>query len=371
MPLVRFCDQQLADKPHIAVLFADKLGGFVSATPLLRGLKSKYSSSTIDYFGGSVTRELEEGCPWIDSRFSLHGTESTEDALTGYVRERVAVAGRYALAINLDTAPRNLRAVPLIQPDFVSGPSHDLNLEQPLPFLDNERDAIWLEPDWNAPEFILRHRGLLTSGFIGEIFCVLSYVESDFAVCEVPRALVTWAIPDVLIATSATRAVKRWHTEGWLSLIEWCQAHGLSVGMLGNDPVIERSQYGAGAQEDAILAMRGVRDLRGQFSLPQVADALARTRAAVMIDTGLMHIATAVGAETVAIFGNMASPRRLWAPPRANLRLVTGTPVCTLCELSRFQNSDCLREEQDHVCMARIQGRQVIAELGRALSIPT
>ena len=70
-----FDDQPLGERPHIAVFSSDKVGNFVVITPLLRGLRQKYPGCAIDFFGGEITRDFEEACPYIDARCSLYGGE--------------------------------------------------------------------------------------------------------------------------------------------------------------------------------------------------------------------------------------------------------------------------------------------------------
>jgi heptosyltransferase III len=100
----RFDDQPLGPNPHIAVFSSDKPGNFVVVTPLLRGLRRKYPGAAIDFFGGEITRAFEEQSPHIDARFSLYGGGEDDflERLVDFVRERRAVAGPYALAINCD-----------------------------------------------------------------------------------------------------------------------------------------------------------------------------------------------------------------------------------------------------------------------------
>lgn len=99
----RFTDQPLGPRPHLAVFGSDKVGNFVLTTPLLRGLKEKYPGATLDFFGGDTTRDLEEGCPSIDARFSLYGARDDYLAdLQAFVAARRSTHGPYDLAINCD-----------------------------------------------------------------------------------------------------------------------------------------------------------------------------------------------------------------------------------------------------------------------------
>ena len=90
----RFTDQALGQTPHIAVLSSNKVGNFVVLTPLLRGLKEKYPTCTLDFFGSDVTADFEINCPHIDARFSLYSSRDDYlEALTNFVSTRAEEAG--------------------------------------------------------------------------------------------------------------------------------------------------------------------------------------------------------------------------------------------------------------------------------------
>lgn len=356
----RFADQALRPSPHLAVLFTDKLGGFVVATTLLRGLKEKYPGAVLDYFGGERTAELEEASSLIDARYSLYGKPSALRALPEYVASREMAAGRYDLAINLDFNPVNAMAATILEPTYVVGRCLQPDGRGELPLGPSKIDRIQ-DPrtSWSGESFLSQYRDVVKSNYIGEIFCRIARVETDFTRTEVPVAEPALAVPDVLIATGGTRAAKLWPTEHWRRLIERCAADGLSVGLLGAAPTVQRAAYGSADDDNWLLHETPLIDRRGMLSLPQVAGSLARARGCVTIDNGIMHLANAVGVPTIAIFG--ASPWELWAPQTASLALELPREPCSRCQENRFVNDGCLRER--HVCMESISADHVFRRL--------
>ncbi len=368
----RFTDQPLGERPHLAVFGSDKVGNFVVTTPLLRGLKEKYPGCTLDFFGGETTRDLEERCPYIDARFALYGErEDYLGELTAFVNERRAAHGPYDLAINCDEfSELNLVVVAATAPRFLVGGALAPDFRRRLPAGDDIRDQMLRDPGWNDAEFPARYDGLLQTNYLAEIFCRMAYVDTDFTRIELATDPPPFDVPDVLLHMTATRSAKQWLPDYWRTLIDWCAAHNLSVGVVGNRPDIERARYHAGGWEETLLATTALRDLRGETRLTELAGAFQRTRAAVVVDAGPMHIAAAVGCRTVCIFGNNASgdgasPVRLWAPRSPNA-LITVTPAtCTVCVEQRFKNEACL--VPGHPCMRDLTPAAVIALLAEAL----
>lgn len=132
---------------------------------------------------------------------------------------------------------------------------------------------------------------------------------------EVPKAeLEAWRAknglaadgrPVVAFAPGAVGPGKAWPPERYAALARLLTANGMTVWVLGGP--MEKSI--ANVIRD--LGGDHVRDLTGN-DLRNAVLALAAADIAVTNDSGLMHIAAAIGTPTVAIFGP-TSPR-LWAP---------------------------------------------------------
>ncbi len=353
-----FDNQPLSERPHIAVLFYDALGDFVIITPLLRGLKEKYPNCTLDYFSGERTRELEEALPYIDSRFSVFGNPGGTPALLEYIARRRAEAGEYELVINCDFHPTLAFVAHLLQPNYVVGRCFRDDLREEVPRAEGKRHQLY-EEYWSAPDLLQRYSDILTSTYIGEIWCRMAFVETDFFRTEVPTQDPERPIPDILIATGGRRSAKLWSRDYWREVIEWCVGQGLSVGLLGDKPQRQSAVYHTGDTESYLLETTPLRDLRGQFTLPQVAGAIARARACISVDNGIMHIGYSVGTPTIALFG--ASPWWLWTPPVPHLYRVLPEEPCSKCYENRFRNADCLLPV--HQCMLSVRPQRVIEVL--------
>jgi heptosyltransferase II len=116
---------------------------------------------------------------------------------------------------------------------------------------------------------------------------------------------------------------KRWPVGRFAALAVTLAGRGHAVAVCGGGS--ERAAC------DAVLAGcgRGAVSLAGRTSLPVQAALCARAAVVVSNDSGMAHLAGAVGAPTVAIFGSTASA---WtAPLGPRVRVVQHAPVCAPC----------------------------------------
>ncbi len=99
-------------------------------------------------------------------------------------------------------------------------------------------------------------------------------------------------------------------------------------------------------------------DLSGKTDLPSLAGVLSLARAVVSNDSGAMHLAGAVGAKVVAIFGATNEKRTSPLPSGADAPrpvIVSNDVFCRPCMLR-----EC---PIDHRCMSGISARTVFAEI--------
>ena len=103
--------------------------------------------------------------------------------------------------------------------------------------------------------------------------------------------------------------LKQWRSESWVRLIEEFASLGMEVVLTGapsdcasNDAIIERVRPHA----------RGIVRNAAGLSLQETAGALAHSRLVVSVNTGVMHMAAALGVPLVALHGPTSSKR--WGP---------------------------------------------------------
>ena len=143
--------------------------------------------------------------------------------------------------------------------------------------------------------------------------------------------------PLVVLHAGARWATKLWPAAHWAQLADWLsQEHGCQVAFTG-------SAADQGLLQAIISLLHApAANLAGRTSLAQLAGVLRRARLAVTTDTGAMHLAAALGAPVVALFGPTAPWRTgPFGPGHEVVRLAI---KCSPCFKRRCPAPRCLTE---------------------------
>ncbi len=181
---------------------------------------------------------------------------------------------------------------------------------------------------------------------------VLAVPPSDIAAWKQKRGLAGEARPIVALAPGAVGPSKRWPAEYYADLTRRLLADGFAVWVLGGP--------GEKALAQEIIGDTSARDLTG-FDLRDAILALAAAAVAVSNDSGLLHVAAALGTPSIGIFGP-TSPQ-LWAPLNP-LAAVIETKTALDC---RPCHKPVCRLGH-HRCMRDIPASDVFAATRRALA---
>jgi heptosyltransferase-2 len=129
---------------------------------------------------------------------------------------------------------------------------------------------------------------------------------------------------------------KRWPSQNYAELAREMMAKGLRVALLG-------SQNDSAVTAEIAALAPGAIDLAGQTRLEDAIDLIGAAKLAVSNDSGLMHVAAAVGTPVVAVYGS-TSPEN--TPPLAERReLVWLGLSCSPChrKICPLGHLNCLR----------------------------
>lgn len=152
--------------------------------------------------------------------------------------------------------------------------------------------------------------------------------------------------PMVAVMPGAGGIYRLWAPERYAAVAREFDARGMFVVVLGGADAAEAGR---------LIAAAGALDLTGRTTLPQTAAVLARARLALSADTGVLHLAYAVGTPTVGLFG--PGLHRKWAPPGHAHRVVRKGLACSPC-IRLGQLPDC---PYNIACMREITVADVIS----------
>jgi heptosyltransferase I len=150
----------------------------------------------------------------------------------------------------------------------------------------------------------------------------------------------------------------RWESKGWFaSQISSCanliqERYGLGIVLLGSE------QDATLAREVEVSCGQGTTNLVGRTSLKEAVGIIARAKIAVGPDTGLMHIAAAVGTPVVSLWG-ATSPSRA-GPYGFEELVIQGEADCSPCYRKRCPIG--------RVCMQSIEVEAIMAKIEIGLS---
>ncbi|MBN1826474.1 MAG: glycosyltransferase family 9 protein [Candidatus Eisenbacteria bacterium] len=157
----------------------------------------------------------------------------------------------------------------------------------------------------------------------------------------------------VVIHPGAISPLRCWSSHRFIEVIRWIrESTDLGVVVTGS------SSEKALAEEIVSDTRSGVISLAGETSLIQVVAVISGALAMVSVDTGVMHIATAVGTPVIALVGP-EDPNRFGPYGRENAVLYHNYS-CSPCD-----QVNCVRGRPE--CMETITTDEVIGALRRVL----
>lgn len=278
---------------RIAALSHDSLGNYVVLTPVMRMLRETYPKASLEYVGGVRTE-------------SLWRAESTWDAVYRY---EDAPANVYDLVLSTE---RDSYAIKVAE-RIVAPRGHIVGSGAP------DATGLAADPDWTDPELRSRYPELET-GFIAEIHARCAGLTGSVPGYELARAEAPAHGCRVLVSCSASTEDKLWPVENWLSALEGIP----DVGVVGVKPKPGAPAYRGQDEEESLVRSGVAKDLRGEYTLPQLVSAVEEASLVLTIDNGIMHLAAATRTPIVALFRE--GIHRLWTPPHAHVTVLTPAP---------------------------------------------
>jgi lipopolysaccharide heptosyltransferase II len=161
----------------------------------------------------------------------------------------------------------------------------------------------------------------------------------------------------VAIHPGASIPERRWPTERYARLAQLLAEHGAGVVVLGGP-----TDVAAAAQIASALDVSTHVNLAGSCSLVQAAAVVADCDMYVSADSGVLHLAYALGTPTVHLFGPGVLSK--WGPPGHRFRSIAAQVPCSPCTTYGYTPPCC----QGMVCMLKITPEDVFAAVQAQLS---
>ena len=138
---------------------------------------------------------------------------------------------------------------------------------------------------------------------------------------------------------------KRWPSRHYAALARELTASGDRVILLGSP---KDAEVGA----EIVALAPGVIDLTGQTRLEDAIDLLSGARLAVTNDSGLMHVAAAVGTGVVAVYGSTSAENT--PPLTSRAEIVSLKLPCSPChaKVCPLGHLDCLEKLEPALVLA-------------------
>ena len=328
--------------PRILLVRFSSIGDILLTTPLIRALRARHPGARIDALTKAALAPLLADNPHLDAVLAPAAGESLAALAT---RLRPA---RYTHRLDLHGSVRS-RLLRLLLPGHWHGyPKHRLARgflvlahrdrypagTPPVPERYFEA-AVGLDvrPDGGPPEFGLGAAALAEA----DAYLYATGLDPS-------RGLVA-------LAPGTAHATKRWPVDHWQALAAALRTSGRPIVIVGSPEDLPTASAVAAAAPGTVVAA-------GQFSLQGTGALLARSTALISGDTGVMHMATAVGTPVVALFGPTVEAFGFF-PYRARARVLQRDLPCRPC--SRMGGPTCPLGHHD--CLRRILPDAVQAAL--------
>ncbi len=336
----------LNEARRLLIVKPSSLGDIVHALPTVHALRRRYPSSALTWLVKREWADVLEGNPDLDRVLAVDLSPRGWPEAVRAVR-----AGRFDLVVDLQGL---LRSAVLGR---ISGSAARVG------FANGREGSPWFYTHRVSVPDVSMHavdRYLLVAKFLGAsqpdqpAFPLPQDAAADARVEAWLKAEgITAGTPLAALNPSARWTTKRWPPESFAEVGDWLQRQGarvLLVGGTGERPV----------GDSVLRAMStGAVDLVGKTTMKELIALLRRVRVFITNDSGPMHLAAAVGAPVIALFGP-TDPART-GPYGAGQRVLRHEVPCSPCFSRTCTNATALE------CLTSIRPQRVIEAAAEVL----
>jgi ADP-heptose:LPS heptosyltransferase len=341
----------------IAIFRACGVGDAVQLTPLFQQIRRDFPAAEVHFFLNDSVAPLLVGCPFLDR------VESLPDSWLGTRAERVGLwkawgqvsrRGPYDLLLFLD--PRIFRALGSLR----------VKAERKIGFLKSSYRwlSLYTDPIYYDLDAQMHGRCRHMSEVYLQVWSqTMGRPDAGFGynlrfLAKQP-VLLPATLPDkyLVFAPGAGNAIsiirtKRWPVGHWLTLEHLLQEKGWHVVWLG-------SRLDAAE----IPVPESPWNLMGKLDLRQAASVVSESRGVIANDSGLFHVALALGKKTVGFYGP-TDPKHVGPFRAEQVRVLTHSLPCVPCWKDVCDWEDpALEKEERPYCLSQIRPEQAAVEI--------
>jgi len=171
---------------------------------------------------------------------------------------------------------------------------------------------------------------------------------------ELPRS----PSPFLILHPGTGQPSKLWFADRWVEVADDCLRRGWRLVLTGSEAEAQLCHEIASALSPLVPGQ--VLNLAGRTSLTALSTIVSYASAVVAPDTGIIHLAWAMGIPSVALFG--PNDPMQWGYRSGIHRSLVHRAPCSFCRLAQ-----CPRADAPRVCMQAISAHEVIVQLQEVL----
>jgi ADP-heptose:LPS heptosyltransferase len=280
----------------ICVIHLNQIGDLVFSLPLLKALREHSPGATIHSVIRPYLHDLLAPSPYVDGVIHRKGGWVNSLKLLGQIRRN-----RYDLVVSLSNSIECLMLTALSGARVKAGFEH-FPWDQGL----HVKDRIEGHHSWvNNLKLLKRlNIGVAQEDYVGLLVLPEPVERQEMDVAGGARPRGKYAV--IAAGTSARRKVKAWEERKFGELIVLLkEKYGLDPVLVGStsDQEVHRRVIEMTKEADREGKVREVFDLSGKVSLLKLCYILRGASLFVGVDSGLMHLASALDIPVVGIFG--------------------------------------------------------------------
>jgi len=335
----------------ILVIRLSSIGDIILMTPLLRNLRRHFPNARIDVVTKAVFADLVRHHPGINHLYEVVPEKGSADLseLGATLRDQ-----HYDVVFDIHKNFRSFQLTRAAQAPIVLRHKKFL-----------VRRWLFVQFKWNLLRDMppIRQRYMLAAAPLGVIDdglpAEIYWTDEEERRAEAILRAGGWdgLTPIVALAPGAGFFTKRWPVEYFAEVAKEILHRGNFVVILGGpQDQILAEQIRNGLERNCV-------SLAGQTNLLVTAAILKKSRVLISNDTGLMHMAEAVGVPLIAIFGSTTRELGFFPHLKTSRVLENVNLQCRPC--SHLGKSKC--PKRHFLCMREIRPEQVFAEYERLL----